>query len=83
MRNSKQRKRNQVKKVETDNTQAVSRPRTTVFLPDALEFNLDLAALRTRRPKAEIIREALAKYLREELKMEPDKEPEITLSYAS
>lgn len=59
------------------------RPRTTVFLPDALEFNLDLAALRTGRPKSEIIRDALAMYLETEFQQKPYLKPEIELKYAT
>ncbi len=82
MHNSKQRKRNEEDRSGSEKPQTVARPRTTVFLPDALEANLDIAAFQTGRPKADIIRDALAEYLREKLEMEPYIRPKITISYA-
>jgi len=38
--------------------------RTTIFLTEALSFNLDLHALEARRPKGEIVRDAIAAYLK-------------------
>jgi predicted transcriptional regulator len=40
--------------------------RTTIFLTEDLEYRLREAARRTRRPQAEIVRDALARYLSEQ-----------------
>ena len=45
-------------------TYAIYMKRTTVFLPEDLERLLQETARRTNRPQAEIVREALAQYLR-------------------
>ena len=54
--------------------------RTTVFLTDALVYNLDLCALRNGKAKGEIVREALAKYL-ESQGFRPHLIPQIDYRY--
>jgi hypothetical protein len=82
MRNSKREKGTNIE-AEPEASRSKVRPRTTVFLPEPLEFNLDLLALQTGRPKADIIRTALASYLRNECNMDPTQKPQIELKYAS
>jgi hypothetical protein len=49
--------------VDVDETGNGRSARTTVFLTDALNFHLDLYSLKTRRPKGQILRDALTQYL--------------------
>ena len=54
--------------------------RTTVILTETLNFNLDLLALRSRRAKGELIREALAEYVKKQ-GLVPESVPSIEISY--
>ena len=54
--------------------------RTTVFLTDVLNENLDALALTTGEAKGEIVRKALSEYM-EKKGMQPDKRPKIKVSY--
>lgn len=54
--------------------------RTTIFLTDVLNENLDALALTTGEPKGEIVRKALTEYIRNK-GLEPDKKPKIRVSY--
>lgn len=48
--------------------------RTTVVLPEALDFNLSFYALMQGRAKGEIVRDALAQYIRAH-GLDPDRVP--------
>lgn len=54
--------------------------RTTIFMTEALSFNLDLFALKSGKPKGEIVREAVTQYL-EKAGLEPERKP-ATLTYS-
>lgn len=55
--------------------------RTTIFLTEALNENLDALALITGRPKGEIVRQAVSEYIRQHKGFDPSKKPKITVSY--
>jgi Ribbon-helix-helix protein, copG family len=60
---------------------SASLTRTTIFLPDEMDQNLDCLALMTGESKATIVRLALAKYMKETYGYDPYKKPKITVSH--
>jgi hypothetical protein len=54
--------------------------RTTIFMTDVLNRNLDAFALTTGEAKGEIVRKAVSEYL-EKRGFTPNKTPKITISY--
>lgn len=67
-------------KQENDNAASQRQARTTVILTESLNLNLDFLALRSRRAKGEIIREALADYVKKQ-GLVPESVPSIEVSY--
>ena len=57
------------KKEKADSFRSAEAPakvlRTTIFLTDVLDHNLDLLALETGKPKGELIRDGIARVLRD------------------
>ncbi len=62
------------------NTAAPRVARTTVFLTDLLNENLDALALSTGLAKGELVRRALTQYITQE-GLNPHKKPKIKVSY--
>jgi Ribbon-helix-helix domain len=60
--------------------QATKFTRTTIFMTDVLNHNLDAFALTTGEAKGEIVRKAVSEYL-EKHGFTPNKRPKITISY--
>ena len=54
--------------------------RTTIFLPGALNRNLDLLSIMRGIPKGEIVRTALSEHLVNQ-GLEPEQEPSVQVSY--
>lgn len=54
--------------------------RTTIFLTDALNANLECYALQSGESKGVIVRKALAAYLRDK-GLTPGQKPRVTVSY--
>lgn len=54
--------------------------RTTIFLTEALNDNLDALALTTGEPKGVIVRKAVSEYLKKQ-GMQPHKKPKVSVSY--
>lgn len=54
--------------------------RTTIFLPDVLDENLDCLSLQTGESRATIVRLALAQYMLQQ-GYDPYKKPKITVSH--
>ena len=50
--------------------------KTTLFIPDVLDANLAYMSLQTRQSKAELVRQAVEKYL-EEKSYDPRKKPKV------
>jgi len=50
--------------------------KTTLFIPDVLDANLAYMSLQTRQSKAELVRQAVEKYL-EEKRYDPRKKPKV------
>jgi len=55
--------------------------RTTVFLTETLNENLDALALVSGRPKGEIVREALSEFIGKQKGFDPKRKPKIVVSY--
>jgi hypothetical protein len=54
--------------------------RTTIFLTEVLDENLEALSLTSGEAKGEIIRRALSEYLRNQ-GMQPHKKPKVSVSY--
>jgi hypothetical protein len=71
----------ELKSVRSKNSESEPRiTRTTVFLTDALDLNLEALALTTGMSKGEHVRRAVTQYL-EGVGLEPNKKPKIMVSY--
>jgi hypothetical protein len=71
-----------VSEQENDSSETTKVTRTTVFLTDVLNYNLDLLALKTNLPKGEHVRRAIAEYL-ERQGLNPHKKPKVTITYGA
>ena len=54
--------------------------RTTIFLTETLNDNLEALALTTGEPKGVIVRKAVSEYLKKQ-GMQPHKKPKVSVSY--
>jgi hypothetical protein len=54
--------------------------RTTIFLTETLNENLDALALKTGEPKGLLVRKAVSDFLKTH-GLQPDKRPKVTVSY--
>jgi hypothetical protein len=55
--------------------------RTTVFLTEVLNDNLDALALTTGVPKGEHVRRAISDYIGKQEGFNPHRKPKVTVSY--
>ena len=75
-------KRNKADRSTPPDRERTEKPaRTTILLPQSLNSNLEVLALQKGRLKGELIREALADYLRHQ-GLAPERMPSIRVSYA-
>jgi hypothetical protein len=54
--------------------------RTTIFLTETLNDNLEALALTTGEPKGVLVRKAVSEYLKKQ-GMQPHKKPKVSVSY--
>jgi hypothetical protein len=64
--------------VYSDGTKNLTR--TTIFLTETLNENLDALALKTGEPKGALVRQAVSDFLKTH-GLQPDKRPKVTVSY--
>jgi len=77
----KDRRRGNTNRAGNGNGLAEEMSRTTLFLTSTQNLNLDVLALRQGRSKGELLREAVAAYLRAN-DMNPDRRPVVEFSYS-
>lgn len=57
--------------------------RTTIVIPAHLDQNLTACSMIEGRPKNEVIQEAIAYYLEKAKGLQPDKKPDVTITYSN
>lgn len=60
---------------------AKGRSRTTVFLSEIIDFNLDLASIMSGIAKGDIIRQAVEEHLKKKFGLSPEAKAKITVNY--